>query len=240
MKTLFLFPTEAEAAMFRSAAPEAEVRISGAGAAETAVAVAKALKDGYKRLIMAGIAGTYDEALEAGAVVAVAEERMAGLPEAYAKSYTAAELPKGLPAVTANTVSRCGADADGAQIENMEGAVFFAMCAAAGVRFAEIRSISNKVGAPRNEWHTDTAIENLTRILIDKYINKGFMSKNKLILYIAIAVILIAAIALIVSKWKLWFTEVMTWVLVIAVSFLAGWLIGRFGGKKKKTTEPAK
>lgn len=234
MKRIFLFPTEEEAARFRKAAPEARIVISGVGPAETAVATAKALNEGCKHLILAGIAGTYDPSLEAGAVVAVSEERIAGLPEAYAKSYGGATVPKGLKAVKGNTVAQCGAAAEGAQIENMEGAVFFALCSAAGVRFSEIRSVSNLVGAPRSEWNVGTALDNLTLILTDTFIKKRFMNKSKFIIYTAMAVILIAAIALIVSKWKLWFTEIMTWVLVIAVSFFAGWLIGRFGGRKKK------
>lgn len=236
-KKIFLFPTEAEAEKFVLSAPEAEVRISGVGAAETAVATAGALRDGYKFLILAGIAGTYDESLEAGAAVAVSEERMAGLPAAYARSYAASYVPKGLEAVVSNTVSQCGAAADGARIENMEGAVFFAMCAAAGVKFCEVRTVSNLVGAPRDEWQTDTAVENLALVLTKTFIKSNAMNRTKVILYIAIAVILIAAIALIVSKWKLWFTEVMTWVLVIAVSFFAGWLIGRFGGRKKREAD---
>lgn len=237
-RRVFLFPTEEEAAPFRRLAPDAEVRISGVGAAETAAATALALRDGCRDLVLAGIAGSYDSSLELGAVVAVADERVAGLPAAYARSYTAQYLPKGTAAVRANTVASCGAAPDGAQIENMEGAVFFAMCAAAGVRFCQIRSVSNIVGAPRDEWQTDTATQNLAKVLNDTFIKKSFMTKNKIILWVALAVIAIAIIALVVAKWKVWFAQIMTWVLVIAVAFLAGWLIGRFGGRKKSKQSP--
>lgn len=238
MKRLFLFPTEMEAERFRQAVPDAEVRISGVGVAETAVATSKALRDGYKDIVLAGIAGTYDDALEAGATVVVSEERAAGLPDTYAKSYTAKWLPKGFPTVTSNTVARCGAEPQGAQIENMEGAVFFAMCEDAGVRYCEIRSVSNRVGAPRDEWQTDTALENLTRNLVKIISKEKFMNKTKIILYASLAVIVIALAALIVYKWDVWFRTAATWVLIIAVSFLAGWLLGRFGGKKKSTEKP--
>ncbi|MCH5329709.1 MAG: hypothetical protein J1E04_02000, partial [Alistipes sp.] len=164
-------------------------------------------------------------------------ERSASLPESYAKSYTAGFVPKGLKAVISNTADHCGAKPEGAHIENMEGAVFFALCEAAGVRFCEIRSISNRAGAARDEWQTETATENLARILSETFVKRGIMNKTKIILWIAAAVILIALLALAVTKWNEWFVRIMTWVIVIAVSFCAGWLTGRFAGGKKRTPE---
>lgn len=238
MKKLFLFPTEMEAERFRAAMPDAEVRISGVGAAETAVATSNALREGYRDLVLAGIAGTYDETFESGTTVAVSEERAAGLPSTYLKSYTANYVPKGLPAVVSNTVAECGAAADGAQIENMEGAVFFALCRDAGVRYCEIRSISNKVGASRDDWQVDTALENLTKILVKIVSKEKVMNKTKIIMYAALAVIVVALAALIVYKWDVWVRTAATWVLIIAVSFCAGWLLGRFGsGRKKKDAD---
>ena len=234
MKKVFLFPTEMEAERFRQAAPEAEVRISGVGAAETAVATVKALRDGYTDLVLAGIAGTYDDTLEAGATVAVTEEREAALPAAYAKSYTAEYAPAGFQTATSNTVGKCGAEAGGAQIENMEGAVFFALCKDSGVRYCEIRSVSNRVGAARDEWQTDTALENLTRNLVKMISKEKFMNKTKIILYTALAVIVVALAALVVYKWDVWFRTAATWVLIVAVALLAGWLVGRFTKRKNK------
>ncbi|MDR0511020.1 MAG: hypothetical protein LBH06_08005 [Rikenellaceae bacterium] len=46
----------------------------------------------------------------------------------------------------------------GAQIENMEGAAFFALCLDAGVRFVELRAISNIVAEPRENWRVEEAI----------------------------------------------------------------------------------
>ena len=60
------------------------------------------------------------------------------------------------------------------------------------------------------------------------------MSKTKLILYLAAIVIVIAALFYVMSKWRFWLSEVVTWIVIIGVSFLAGWLVGRFGGRKKE------
>jgi len=62
------------------------------------------------------------------------------------------------------------------------------------------------------------------------------MSKTKLILYLAAIVIVIAALFYVMSKWRFWLSEVVTWIVIIGVSFLAGWLVGRFGGRKKEKT----
>jgi futalosine hydrolase len=53
------------------------------------------------------------------------------------------------------------------QVESMEGAAFFYACLAAGVPFAEIRSISNRV-EPRNRdaWDLPLAIRNLNGVLV--------------------------------------------------------------------------
>lgn len=233
MKRVFLFPTEAEAEPFRRLAPQAEVRITGVGAAETAASVARALREGYRWLVLAGIAGTYDDMLECGAVVAVGEERMSGLPADYARSYHPSFTPRGLREVSSNTVSACGAAPQGAQIENMEGAVFMAVCADAGVRFCEVRAVSNMVGAPREEWQAGTAAENLATVLEKTFIKRSIMNKTKIILWCALAVIVIAVAALLLTRWENAVSNIVTWVVIVGVSFLAGWLIGRFAGKKQ-------
>ena len=53
------------------------------------------------------------------------------------------------------------------QVESMEGAAFFYACLAAGVPFAEIRSISNRV-EPRNRdaWDLHLSIRNLNEVLV--------------------------------------------------------------------------
>lgn len=111
MQTVILFPTQAEAEGFSTAHPDAEVRICGVGMVRTAACVSRLLHEGYRRFVLAGIAGSYGGRLPKGSVVAVAEERVAGLPAAYADSYRATWVPHGLESVTGNTVSACGAEA---------------------------------------------------------------------------------------------------------------------------------
>lgn len=48
------------------------------------------------------------------------------------------------------------------EIENMEGAAFFAVCEALGVACCQIRAVSNYVGEPFDLWAVDEAVENLT------------------------------------------------------------------------------
>lgn len=50
---------------------------------------------------------------------------------------------------------------NGAHIENMEGAAFFAACIEFGVEFAEIRTISNFVGEAPSDWIIGEATERL-------------------------------------------------------------------------------
>lgn len=168
MGTVLLFPTELEAAPLRRLRPDLDIRISGVGAAETARFMQRMLSAERPSLaVLCGTAGSYDPAYGIGSVVAVAEERMDGVPPQFAVTYRATADIGDLPHVAGNTVSRSVAPAAGAQIENMEGAVFFASCAEAGVPCAEIRAVSNAVGAPRGEWNIGAAVGRLAET-IDK------------------------------------------------------------------------
>ena len=114
------------------------------------------------------IAAAYDKTLSnvaVGEVVAVTEERVAGLPERYADLYRPTLLPKGLRTAVSNSVVQCGAEAAGAQIENMEGAAFFAVAAALGIPAAEVRAVSNRVGESFAAWRVEEACEALAREL---------------------------------------------------------------------------
>ncbi len=66
-------------------------------------------------------------------------------------------LPLVFTRVTSNTVNIASAGHGNgllpdAEIENMEGAAFFAVCGALHVRCAEIRVVSNIVGEPTSQW----------------------------------------------------------------------------------------
>lgn len=157
-----LIPTELEAAPVRALCPDAEVVICGVGMAQTAACVARLLCEGECNLLLAGIAGAYEgSAIAKGDVVAVSEERVAGLPIQFGRTYRATYTPEGLPAVCSNTVSMCGAEACGARVENMEGASLFALCEEFGAECAQVRAISNRVGEPREAWDIPLALENL-------------------------------------------------------------------------------
>ncbi len=160
-----LFPTELEAAPFRALCPDAAVEICGVGMAQTAACVARLLGEGERKFLLAGIAGAYTTDLAKGDVVTVSEERVAGIPEQFDKSYSANLKLEGLREVRSNTVCRCGAESCGAEVENMEGAALFALCEEFGAECAEVRAISNYVGEPREGWEIPLALENLAHEL---------------------------------------------------------------------------
>ena len=167
MHTVVLFPTADEAAAFRRRYPRVPCRIAGVGPAAAAAATAQTIvAERPERLLLAGIAGAYAASgLAVGEVVAVSEERVAGLPAKYADVYRPTLLPEGLPTAISNSVVQCGAEAAGAQIENMEGAAFFAVAAALGVPAAEVRAVSNRVGEPFAAWRVAEACEAVAREL---------------------------------------------------------------------------
>lgn len=162
---ILLFPTELEASRLRELRPDLDIRICGIGAVETATEVARILRTERKPLLLCGIAGAYDRTLQKGDVVAVTEERFAYLSTGYNRSYLASLVVDDLPQVRSNTVSHCGMAAEGAEVENMEGAALFALAEAEGVQCGEIRAISNYVGEERSEWNITLALERLTDII---------------------------------------------------------------------------
>lgn len=164
---IFLFPTELEAAKLKALRPDLDIRICGIGAVETATEVARILRTEREPLLLCGIAGAYDHNLQKGDVVAVTKERFAYLSTGYDRSYIATMVVDDLPMVRSNTVSHCSQKADGAEIENMEGAALFALAQAEGVRCGEIRTISNYVGEERKEWNIELALENLTKTILN-------------------------------------------------------------------------
>lgn len=164
---ILLFPTEMEAARLRELRPDLDIRICGIGAVETATEVARILRNEHKPILLCGIAGAYNHTLQKGDVVAVTEERFAYLSSGYNRSYIATMIVDGLPMVRSNTVSHCSMVADGAEIENMEGAALFALAQAEGVRCGEIRAISNYVGEKRRDWNIELALERLTDTIIN-------------------------------------------------------------------------
>ena len=172
--TLYLFPTEFEAAPFRALRPDAEVRIIGVGMSQAAAATARLLTDECpKSVVLCGIAGACDEGLEVGSVVEVVEDSEYGLPARYAERYEP-KLLTSLPAVRAFTVSRSGATMIGAEnaVEQMEGAAVGAVCRAWGVEYSHLRGVSNRVGEPTQMWRIGESVENLTSVLCELHDSK--------------------------------------------------------------------
>lgn len=166
--TIFLFPTELEAAPFRELRPAARVVISGVGLVATAATLAALSREGSlqsSRVVLAGTAGTYDERVAVGEVVEVVEECCSELPTHFRQSY-AVRPSTGLRAVRSCSVHRTGGDSLGAEIENMEGAALFAMAEVLDFEACEVRAISNRVGEPFGSWRVDEAIAALARTLI--------------------------------------------------------------------------
>lgn len=167
MCTVVLFPTAGEAEAFRRRCPDVACRIAGVGPAAAAAATAWAIVDDRPDLLLlAGIAGVYPASdIAVGEVVAVAEERVEGLPPKYADTYRPTFAVSGLRTAVSNSVVRSGATPAGAEVENMEGAAFFAVAAALGVPAAEVRAVSNRVGEPFGVWRMTEACEALALAL---------------------------------------------------------------------------
>ncbi|MBQ2032944.1 MAG: hypothetical protein II217_01010 [Alistipes sp.] len=169
--TLYLFPTEFEAAPFRALRPDAQVRIIGVGMSQAAAATARLLADECpQRVVLCGIAGVCNGGMERGSVVEVVEDSEYGLPALYAERYEPQRLTS-LPAVKAFTVSRSGASVAEAEpaVEQMEGAAVGAVCRAWGVEYSHLRGISNLVGEPKQMWRIAEAVESLTNVLCELY-----------------------------------------------------------------------
>lgn len=165
---IFIFPTQEEATRFRAAAPDAKVCVCGVGLAQTAASISVIIHNSEpsEELLLCGIAGVYSaDRVGVGEVVEVVEESISQLPTKYSKSYTVEPRTR-LRGVKSNSVNTPQVGYKGADVENMEGASFMALCAAHARRGVQIRAISNVVGEPFEQWRVDEALDNLTSYLI--------------------------------------------------------------------------
>ena len=109
MKRIFIFPTIEEAKAFILTEPRDPVFVGGVGMAEIAAATLRAVKAKKPQLVvLAGITGACDRTLRRGEVVEVVTERIAGIPERYAREYETSGPDLGLPLAAGVTVSRSG------------------------------------------------------------------------------------------------------------------------------------
>ncbi|KZE34470.1 phosphorylase family protein [Crenobacter luteus] len=185
MNITLLFPTATEASLFRR--DGVKTLVSGVGLTATAHAATKViLEDRPDWLILAGVAGMYPHAaLSVGDVVLVESEvegdlgfftpdgftHLAHLPLAmdFARRHTLGcpHLPDAAPFPRARSLSLNAAlapfvDAREVEIENMEGAAFFHVCREEGVRFLELRAISNVVRPGHDDWDLEGSVRALT------------------------------------------------------------------------------
>jgi len=172
-------------------AHEIDVLITGVGMVATAAWCSRALtQTPYDLALNLGVCGTFDSCIDLGAVVHVTSDRLAELGAEDGDRFLTLddlELPgeaafvntdppsnpelDGLPTVsgiTVNTAHGCErtiaavAQRFSPQIESMEGAAFMSACLIHGVKFAQVRAVSNLV-EPRNRdaWKIGDAIRNL-------------------------------------------------------------------------------
>ena len=241
MKTIFLFPTEMEAAPFRGRRPDAQIRICGVGQARAAAATARIIAaERPDRIVLAGVAGAYGDEPAVGSVCAVEEERECGLPEKYAASFRPKIVPSKLRRAVSNTVAAQGAAAQGAHIENMEGAAVMAVCEAMGVECCEVRAVSNRTGQPFEEWKTEEAAANLAEILIKTFYNKyiDFMKNSTKWILIAVAILILVILILFYSSdlyvWMMGkVTTFIIWLLLFAAGYIMGYVKGRGRAERK-------
>lgn len=169
-RVVYLFPTELEADGFRSARPDASVVISGVGMAATAATLGAMLQRGDilrgDIVLLCGIAGVYGDRVALGEVVEVVSEECVELPERFRERYENMPLTE-LKTVSSYTTHIPYTGATDADIENMEGASFYAVLRASGIRCTEIRAISNRVGEPFAEWRVNEALERLRDSLLN-------------------------------------------------------------------------
>lgn len=162
---IYLFPTELEARAFREMCPDAHVVVSGVGMAATAAAIASLGCTARDVVVLAGIAGAYNESVAVGEVVEVVSEECVELPERFRHRYLQRAPYTSLRRATSNTVHTAQSESCGAEIENMEGAVLFAMAEAMGFRAVEVRAISNRVCEPFEKWAVEEAVTALANEL---------------------------------------------------------------------------
>lgn len=185
-KVIVMFPTRREAGPFMERYGKMFfTAMAGIGQTECAARTAKIIiEQNPGVIILAGIAGAIpgrEPHIRKGDTVLVVRENLADLGTLSGDGF--APLPKSgggpaenhydclfplpgiFPKVVSNTVNTAGtvyaASHTDAAIENMEGAGFFAVCNALGVPCVQIRTVSNYVGEPREEWIVGQAVESL-------------------------------------------------------------------------------
>lgn len=185
MKIAVIFPTKDESKQFKR--EDVDVIFGGVGLIASTYSTTKYLLTSKPDIIiMAGIAGVYKGSdLTIGDSVIVSRERISdlgffnehgfkdfskmALDMDFDKSidldspYIDSKLPfKVAVSNSMNCAMASFVDVEGVDVENMEGAGFFYACMKEGVKFYELRTISNEVNLTHDDWDYDKSITNLT------------------------------------------------------------------------------
>jgi len=185
MKIVVVFPTRTEAQFFSHS--QVVVEFCGVGLSAAAYNTSKIIQRHQADwLIMAGIAGVYEESSHSvGDTVLVESECEADLgffiPNGFAhladidlgmeftvtKQWICPYLLQGacLPIARSNSVNAAMAPfvkTEGIDIENMEGAAFFQVCLAENQPFLQVRTISNQVSIGDDQWDMAGSVQKLT------------------------------------------------------------------------------
>ena len=198
MQVLIVAATELEISLFHESFPEADILITGVGAAPATYHITRRLHQvDYLLVIQAGIAGTFDPAVRLGEVHVVARDRFGDLGALVKDTFSsifemgladsnqhpfrngwlyneAGIIEKtGLPvvsAITINTISDVHTF-HAETIESMEGAALHYVCLQQEVPFLQLRSVSNIVGERNKEnWQLQQAITSLNQTLAAIYL----------------------------------------------------------------------
>lgn len=186
MKICVLLPTESEGQFLER--DDIDIRYCGVGLTASAYGTLKAIQaSGADVIIMGGIAGVYPgRGYSIGETLLVESEAEADLGFFYEDGfrhladinldmefkvrhteicpYIKDDMPLGrVRSITTNAAMSPYADTSLGDIENMEGSAFFHVCLGEGIRFFEVRSISNEVDLGRSDWDYVGSIKNLTK-----------------------------------------------------------------------------
>ncbi|MFI3321313.1 MAG: hypothetical protein R3Y50_02170 [Rikenellaceae bacterium] len=188
MKITVIFPTITESKYFKR--EDVELTFCGVGLIASAFGTYKAILETQPDIIiMGGIAGVYKGVdLEIGDAVIVEREFVADLglfnskgfchiaDDSLDMSFKVMEyidcphisMQNMFKTAVSNSMN-CGlapfVKTEGVAVENMEGASFFYVAKELGVKFLELRTISNVVDVSHEDWDYETSIKNLANSL---------------------------------------------------------------------------
>lgn len=175
------FPEEVEAVK-KALGDKYPILMSGMGPIPAMIATIAAIDKYSPELIVeVGIGGATNNDLKIGEVVVVSSDYQIDLgayrpdtktfdpftTEHYKSDYQI----EGLKSVSGQTVTTACTPLieSTAQVESMEGAAFMAAAQYKGVKFVQIRSISNYTGQSRAEWREEEALVNLSNTLAQHF-----------------------------------------------------------------------